>query len=155
MKSRQQKQIIDDLLRFVNIMNDLLDVAALHLKEINEETGGSLQVIGDDKVYRRATTDELISMAQRKGQNVLNYYSTIDGFIAGYGEDEIKNVLSSFNYDPEEILSDISAMRDEAEHIINNVGSCSDKSELVKISDHIDSNIPKLTLVRRSWCIGK
>jgi len=154
MATRQEKQIVDDIIRFANIMNDLLDVAALHLKEIDEETGGKLQV-SKNGTFRDITVDELVSMTRRAGQNVLGYYQTITDFIDNYGQKNLEIVLLSFGYDPVEIMTDISIMQQEARNIVDNVGICKEKADLQGLAERIDNNVSKLTLVRRSWCLGR
>jgi len=53
-----------------------------------------------------------------------------------------------------EIQSDLANLDTEAKHLWQNIKDAQTKAELIPLADRIDANIPKLTLVRRSWCLG-
>jgi len=153
MATRNDIQIAQDLIRFVNIMNDLLDCASYILRGKDPQTGGIFQ-IQEGQVSRDATLDELKENVKRTGQNVLGYRNMLQSFIASYGGKNIREALLSFNVNYDDILADITAMENEARNLGNNIQGCKGKADLAPFADSIDANIPKLVLVRRSWCLG-
>lgn len=161
MKTRRKKQIVDDFIRFINIMNDLVDVTSIRLKELDERTGDRKQVPVNPGTpeempeTRDITVDEMKHQVKRGCQNVIGYYLGLTQFIDTYGEDKLETALTVFGYDFQELKSDIQKMVDVAKHINNNVDACKDKTELKNLSNHIDTNIQKLPLIRRSWCRGE
>lgn len=157
MATRNDVQIAQDLIRFVNIMNDLLDRASYILREINPETGEKHQVRipeTDPPEFRDATLDELKQTAKRTGQNVLGYRNMLQSFITRYGGKDIRKILLSINVSYDDILADITVMENVARNLNNNAESCNTKAELISMAEQIDQNVPKLILVRRSWCLG-
>lgn len=156
MTTRNDIQVTQDLVRFVNIMNDLLDCASYTLKEIDPETGDRFQIregVGGE-IYRDATLEELKLTARQSGQNALAYRNTLQSFIIKYGGENIRKALLSLNVNYDDILSDITTMENEARNLVNNVKFCETKAELISMAKQIDQNVPKLVLVRRSWCLG-
>lgn len=156
MATRQDKQITDDLIRYVNIMNDIIDVSALHLRAKNEETGEKLQVTDDIEgaVPRDMTTEELVAQVKREAQNALGYSNSINTFIVNFGVVNVEKALTATGYVFTDIQTDVEAMKQEALYLSVNVGSLKDKAGFETLASHIDANIPKLTLVRRTWCLG-
>ena len=157
MATRQQIQIAQDLVRFVNIMNDLLDCASWVLREINPLTGEKYQIripMTDPPEFRDATLDELKETVKRMGQNVLGYWNMIDAFKNKYGGANLRDALLSLGVDVTAIQADLANFDVEAKHLWQNIKDAQTKEELIPFADRIDANIPKLILVRRSWCLG-
>lgn len=161
MTTRQQIQIAQDLVRFVNIMNDLLDCASWILKEVDPQLGNKLQVRVPHEmedtgppVFRDATLEELKERGKRAGQNVLGYRNTINQFISRYGANNVRTALTSIGIDIADIQNDVAKMEAEARNLNNFIENAQSKAELLSFAESIDNNIPKLTLVRRSWCLG-
>jgi len=155
MSTRQEIQIAQDLVRFVNIMNDLLDCISFRLKEIDPQTGNKYQIQEKDLTLRDATLEELKAKGKRVGQNVLGYRNMINQFFSGYGIDNVETALASIGIDIADIQNDITKMEVEARNLNNFILSAKNKGELISFAKRIDNNIPKLTLVRRSWCLGQ
>ena len=154
MATRNDIQIAQDLIRFINIMNDLLDCASFILREKDPQTGEKFQVKNEDGTFRDATLQELKDAVKRTGQNVLNYWDMLDTFKAKYGGANIANALSALGVDAAAINNDLANFDTEARHLWQNIKDAQTKEELIPFADRIDANIPKLILVRRSWCLG-
>lgn len=155
MATRNDIQIAQDLIRFINIMNDLLDCASYILREKDPQTGKKYQII--DKVTgleRDATLDELKNTVKRTGQNVLGYWNQIDAFITKFGAANARDALLSLGVDVTAIQADLVNLDTEAKHLWQNIKNAQTKAELLPFADRIDANVPKLVLVRRSWCLG-
>ena len=93
-------------------------------------------------------------MGKRAGQNVLGYRNMILSFSTKYGAENIRKALLSLNVDYDALWDDFVAMEAEARNLNNNIESCKSKTDLLSFAEQIDQNIPKLVLVRRSWCLG-
>lgn len=154
MTTRNDIQIAQDLIKFVNIMNDLLDCVSYILRGKDPQTGGLYQVQNEDNTFRDATLEELKQIGKRTGQNILGYRNMLQSFITKYGRASIKSALLSLRIDYLSILDDITKMEAEARNLNNNIEATADKQDLLLFADSIDTNIPKLVLIRRSWCIG-
>lgn len=153
MSTRQQIQIAQDLVQFVNIMNDLLDCASYILRETDPQTGGPYRFEYEKDLYRDYTLEELKNQVKRTGQNVLGYWNMINDFIDGYGGANVRDALLSLGINVAEIQDDLANLDTEAKHLWQNIKDAQTKAELIPFADRIDANIPKLTLVRRSWCL--
>jgi len=161
MATRQEIQIAQDLVRFVNIMNDLLDCASWILKEIDPQTGNKLQIQepqGEGEIgapiFRDTTLEELKERGKRAGQNVLGYRNVLQNFITKYGSVNIIKALASWKINYQDLLDDITIMETEARNLNNLIGAANSKADLISFAESINANIPKLVLVRRSWCLG-
>lgn len=154
MTTRNDIQIAQDLIRFVNIMNDLLDCASFILREKDPQTGEKYQIQNEDGTFRDATLDELKESVKRTGQNVLGYWNMLTNFKNKYGGANLANALASLGIDALAIQSDLNNFDTEAKYLWQNIKSAQTKAELIPFADRIDLNIPKLVLVRRSWCLG-
>ena len=157
MATRNDIQIAQDLIRFVNIMNDLMDCASYILREIDPQTGLEYLVQipnTDPPQFREATLDELKQAVKRTGQNVLGYWNMIDEFKSKYGAVNVRDALLSLGIDAIAINNDLANFDTEAKHLWQNISAATTKAELIPFADRIDANISKLVLVRRSWCLG-
>ena len=157
MATRQEIQIAQDLIRFINIMNDLLDCASWILREIDPQTGEKYQMQipdTDPPEFRDATLEELKETVKRMGQNVLGYWNMIDAFKNKYGGANLRDALLSLGVDVTAVQTDLANFDVEARHLWQNIKDAQTKEELIPFADRIDANIPKLILVRRSWCLG-
>ena len=157
MATRQQIQIAQDIVRFVNIMNDLMDCASYILRDIDPQTGLEylIQIPDiDPPQFRDATLDELKQAVKRIGQNVLGYWNMLNDFKTKYGGANLVTALSSLGIDAVAINNDLANFDTEAKHLWQNINNAQTKEELIPFADRIDANIPKLVLIRRSWCLG-
>ena len=148
--TRQQIQIANDLIRFVNLTNDLLDVASYILREQDPDTGGPL--INED-TGQPFTLPQLKQRLARKRDAILSYWAMIDTFITAYGQSNVVDALNAWGVSAvtaKQELDDIKAVIQTATQMVQ---AATDKSELPAIADYIDANSIKLPLVRRSWDI--
>lgn len=154
MATRYEIQIAQDLIRFVNIMNDLVDVASYQAREIDAETGDKLQKREEDGSFRDATLDELKEMVKRKLLNALGYYNTLKGFLDKIDLALVVSGLSGLDVNAQEVKDNLMDMKSVADYVRTNLPSISTKAELADLGVYIDDNVPKLILIRRSWCLG-
>ncbi|UCE05510.1 MAG: hypothetical protein JSW07_18160 [bacterium] len=152
MATRQEIQIAQDLIRFVNVMNDLLDSAAYILREIDPHTGDPYRVQDPFSTENRvATLDEIKATITRLGKSVLGYWNMLASFKLGYGELDMDKALKALGVNANDIVADISTFKTEAQYLSQNIGNVINKTELIPYADRLDANVPKLRLVRRSW----
>lgn len=154
MATRKDIQIAQDLIRFLNIMNDLMDCASYILREIDPQTGGPYQVLDGAGGMRPATLEEIKQEVKRIGQNAIGYWNMMRTFVDLYGAQKTKTALQSLGMNVIEFQADLESIRTEAAHIRDTVINATTKADLLPYADHVDANVPKLVLVRRSWCLG-
>jgi hypothetical protein len=155
MATRQEIQIAQDLIRFVNIMNDLIDVASYMLQEIDAQTGKPLQVTDKEtELLRDLTLEELKNNSVRACQNIGGYFIQIQGFLDKVDLSMVSSGLTALGVDVNTLKNEMLAINDARNYVKAALSSAVTKADLVIIGQYIDANIPKLTLVRRSWCIG-
>ena len=154
MATRNDIQIAQDLVRFIKIMNDLLDYASYILREINPQTGERYQIQNEDLSWRDATLDELKNEVKQTGQNILGYWNMIDSFVTKFGAANVRDALLSLGIDAVAIQADLANFDTEAKHLWQNIKNAQTKAELIPFADRIDANVPKLVLVRRCWNLG-
>lgn len=155
MATRQEIQIAQDLIRFVNIMNDLIDVVSYMLQEIDAQTGEPLQIIDKETgLLRPLTFDELKANSVRACQNIGGYFVQIKNFLDKIDTTIVLSGLSALGIDTNTFKNEMLAINDARNYVRSALSSTMTKADLVIIGQYIDTNIPKLTLVRRSWCLG-
>lgn len=153
MATRQDIQVAQDLVRFVNVMNDLFDCASYLLQDIDPQTGVKYQTRNEDGSLRDTTVEELKNQVRRTGQSISGYQNMIASFIQGYGKTKVINALQSIGIDFDSIQTDLSCFKAEAGNLRQNLQNAQTKVDLVSLANHIDAKVPKLTLVRRTWCL--
>lgn len=154
MATRQEIQIAQDLIRFVNIVNDLMDVAAYTLQNIDAQTGEQLQMEDTPGTFRDTTFEELRDRTVRLGQNVGGYKVQIITFLDSVDQALVVSGLSALGVNASTLRDDLIDMNTVRNYVASNLPSATTKADLVTLGQHIDANVPKLTLVRRSWCLG-
>ena len=153
MATRNDIQIAQDLIRFMNIMNDLLDCTSYILKGIDPQTGGPY-MIQENGNLREPTFDELRDDGKRAAQNVLGYWQMISEFINGYGAQNVQKALTSLGINLGSYQSDLALLQAEAQYLNNSISGAQSKADLIVFADRLDLNVPKIVLVRRTWCLG-
>ncbi len=159
--SARKIQIGQDIVKYANIMNDLLDVASMHMKEIAEDTGGKYQVIDKTKstieslAFKDASFEELRDRVQKDCRNALAYKVTLDNYIASMDKELLADCLSKFNISLESIQSDTARMEQVCKTVLSKIANIKNKAELKTIATDIDSKIEPLKLIRRPWCLEK
>lgn len=153
MATRQEIQIAQDLIRFVNIVNDLMDVTAYMMQEIDAQTGGPLQ-IEEEGIFRSLTFKELKDRVVRACQNVQGYKIMIMDFLDSADQAMIVSGLGVLGVDLLTFKNELLAMNTVRDYVAGQLSLMDAKVDLVILGQYIDANVPKLTLVRRSWCLG-
>lgn len=150
MATRHDYQVAWDILKSINIINDLVDCAAYIMRDIDPRSG---------EPYRNRETGEEFSLAEIKqelGQirtNITNYYDLINNYIAVAGVPRIVTALAVIGIDAVQAKADMENLRTVIETAIPQVQSAGTKLELVTIGEYIDANTDKLDLVRRFWSL--
>jgi len=152
MPTRQEYQIIRDLIKFVNITNDLVDNASYIMREINPNTGEPLTKTDDDGItVRPYTLAEIKESLVGIRDGIRGYWSIVNRFINQYGLQNLNTMLQSQGIDGAVIKNDLEHIKTIIEEASVQVAAAQDKTDLLNISDYIDTNVPKLPLIRRSW----
>ena len=155
MATRQEIQIAQDLIRFVNIMNDLIDVASYMLQEVDAQTGEPLQVTDKEtQLPRDLTFDELKDNSVRACQNIGGYFTQNKSFLDKVDLAMVSRGLTALGVDVNTLKNEMLAINGAKNYVKSALLSATTKADLIIIGQYIDVNIPKLTLVRRSWCLG-
>lgn len=155
MATRQEIQIAQDLIRFVNIMNDLIDVASYILQEVDAQTGEPLQITDKEtELLRDLTFEELKNNSVRACQNIGSYFVQIKSFLDKVDLSMVSSGLTALGVDTNTLRNEMLAINDTRNYVRSALLSAMTKADLIIIGQYIDTNIPKLTLVRRSWCLG-
>ena len=138
--TRQEIQAALDLIRFVNITNDMVDSAIPSIRGQRKSNDGSDMTVEDIK-------DGIV----RLGLNIKNYRNLIDTFLA-----EPENVtlaingLNALGLDHQSLKNDIKNIDDTINSVKVNLANVNTFEDLNLIADEIEVNIDKLPLVRKS-----
>lgn len=153
MATRNDIQVGNDLIRFINIANDLVDTASFSLREIDNLTGLDLLYTEQSGTKRVYTFGELVAKIRQELQAVLTYEAMITDFIANYGVVNTASALNALSIDPATAKNELTVMSDEARYILTQISVVSTKAEMIPLADHIDQTVTKLALVRRAWVL--
>jgi len=130
-----------EVMRAANNMNDQIDVASWMLKDQNSDTGKPLNW-PIDKIKQKA--DQQLWNASKC------YYPKVVNLLNGCTEEGLAIFGESFS----SIQNDIDSMKAVCGYIRPRIASAKTRDTLFARGEWIDQNVPKLTLVRRSWCLG-
>lgn len=134
MATRQEIQIAQDLIKFLNIMNDLFDTCSEKIKD------GS---IGKTFEEKKNTINRVIF-------NIENYADKITNFINNTSyTNMISNGLSALSVDKTVLISDLTTMVVTLNNIKTNILNASIDTDIFSIATLIDFKIEKLPLVRK------
>ena len=133
--------IATECCKFAGIINDLFDCCRLILRNIDPNTGDitslSIQERKDEVAQRIVIGNQ--------------YYNALDTYIAALGQANISSALSDIGIDGPQLKSDIDDMYNEGVWLNTNLPSATTEQDLETGAAHIEANIPKLPLFRRSW----
>ena len=150
MATRNDYQIALDVIKTINIINDLVDYASYILRDIDPRTGGA---------YVNAETGEPYSVTEIKQQlaivrtNLLAYNNLINSYIAKVGVARLVTALNILNIDAVEAKADMDNLKAVIEHVIPDIQAAVTKQDLIVSADYIDANAAKLELIRRFWSL--
>ncbi len=134
--TRQEIQIALDLVRFVNVPNDLFDYCGEQAKE------------------QTLSIAEKKSILERTSQNVRGYINMIDKFLSVQeNRTQAINGLSVLDIDITNIQNDTQNMRSVADEVEKRLLKAKTKEDVDAIADYIKQNIETLPLVRKSKAI--
>ena len=153
MTTRNDYQVSLDLLRFVNICNDLLNVAACKLQDVDPETGDPF-LIWEGGEPRSATVGELKTLVQSDLQALATYRDRVQTFVVTWGQSNVNTALNNtFGVSGSAVMTELTGWQTVAQNVASNLGSATTKAQLATIGEYIDTNVPKLVLVRRPWIL--
>lgn len=155
MATRQDFQIAQDVIRFVNIVNDLIDIASFMMRELDPDGAPLIkpEIINPPEPARPYTFDEIKTLLIRTRQNILGYWSQIDIFITTYGASGVATALNCVGVNAVVVKQELDNMRDVINYVSTNMAGLTTKEQLIPLADYIDANTEKLPLVRRSWSL--
>ena len=144
MATRQDEMIAEDVCRFANIVNDLLDCASYIARNIDPNTG-------DVTVF---TVEEIKAKIASSVNSITTvYYPRLIAYIDALTLTRIQDALTARAIDAAILRADIVSMKAEADWIVANLASATTYAQLISGANHIDANIPKLPLFRRLWAL--
>ena len=153
--SRKSIQLANDLVKFVNVINDLCDVAAWYLQDIDPADGSTPVQYreGDPVVVRESTVADLKSEAQKCYQGILTYHTLINRYRDAVAQSVIVDALSDIGIVAAELLADLNSMKTHIQYVKDNISAATTKPELAVLGAYLDTNVPKLELLRRPWTV--
>jgi len=149
MATRQDFQIAQDIIRFVNIVNDLIDVTSFMLRELDPNGNPLVDGNGDPFTFQMIK-DSVV----RTRQNILGYWTQINTFITTYGASNVATALNCVGVNATTIKQELDNIKEVINYVQANMVGLKTKAQLIPLADYIDANTEKLPLVRRSWCLG-
>lgn len=143
--TRQEIQVAFDIIKFVNIINDLLDVSVPMAR-------GQVKIWDKGlEAERDMTLDEIKTHLKRTCLNIYGYRDKLNAFLAVPEKKQLAiNGLSAIEVNLPEVKGQYQDMINEVDYIYAEVDNVTDQSGLNAIADHIDANVPKLSLLRRA-----
>ena len=154
MFTRQQIQTANDIVKSMNIMQDLLNCVSWQINGIDPKTGGEFKVastVDDKQVVMVPTVEELKDVSIRSLWGANLYYLNVKGYLDRVGREEAAASLSSIGLDIEDIETDLVQMKNTLDNANVSLKNATEKTMLVDVANTIDAEIPKLVLIRRPW----
>ena len=138
--TRAEIQTALDLIRFMNIVNDLYDSKKLIIKgDVAKRDGTSY------------TIEERKKIASRLASNVKNYNTRLSNYLSDTSKRQVAiNGLKALGVNISSIESDLIKMKSVVSHIETNIITATTEQDLDSIGDYINNNISELPLVRKS-----
>jgi len=134
MATRQEIQIAWDLVKFINIINDFLDISVPLIKGQTEEK----------------RVDVIKTRVKRVCANIYGYRNKINTFLANPENKRMAiNGLNAWGINFQEITDEYHYLLHETDYINKEIDTATNQQELNIFADHIDATVPKLPLVRR------
>ena len=144
MATRQNIQVALDLIKFVNIVNDLLDVSVPVAR-------GQVQIWDEGlQANRDMTVDEIKAILKRTCANITGYQNKLTNFLAVPEKKQLAiDGLSAIGVNLTEAKNQLTDMIVEKNYVNTQVDIATDQPGLTAIGDHIEANVPTLPLIRR------
>ena len=143
--TRQDIQVAFDVIKMVNIINDLLDCSVPIAR-------GQVKIWDEVlEVERDMTVEEIKGRIKRTCLNIYGYRNKIDTFLAIPEQKQLAIAgLAAIEVNLPEVKNQYQNMIDETDYVYAQVDLVTNQAELNAIGDHIEANVPKLSLVRRA-----
>ena len=149
MATRQEIQIALDLIKHVNVPNDLFLSTAVSVAKGEIPVTNSISV-GGSSTNRAMTITEKKEQLNRTAQNVVNYQSKITAFLSTSEKKVMaENGLNALGVNLVDLENDIQSMGDVAIEVKNKANKATTETELFAIADYIEQNVAALPLVRK------
>jgi len=150
MTDRKKMQVIQDFIRFINVMNDLIDNAAWKCQEIDPRTGEHL--INESEVPQRDfTLEELKEQTTRNLIDAHGYWIMINNFLTKIDDQYLLDACQGAGIDAIQTKSELNDMKAHGIQARSDILAATTKTELAAAGQYLHDNVPKLILVRRSW----
>ena len=130
--TRQEIQVALDLVKYVNVANDIID---------------GLPEILRSELTIEEKKEQIILM----GTNIRNYKSRVDKFLSK-AENRTKaiNGLNAWGVDKEDLKDDLILIDTTINNIKSNISNIKTQDDLNTIAEMIESTITKLPLIRKA-----
>lgn len=152
--NRQEYQLAIDIIKAINVANDLFDEASKIIKKPENVLYASPSTTpGDSPVILELTDDEkkdrLNLFITRATDNIMNYVNNANSSLSGSWRGEIVSGLSSLGINVEDIEADIIKYSSVCAELKKRVETNKNISEVQSDASYIDGQIAKLKLVRK------
>lgn len=146
----RQMIIATEVVRYVNIINDLLDVVSFQLRRKNANDG---QQLVNPQTGDPATLEEAKQFIRGNLQSAAQYDNALTEFGALVGWSVVNTALAGIQVDGAQLKAEYESMADEATYVFQNVDAATDWPNLIPLADRLDANVPKVPLIRRRWSL--
>jgi len=148
MATRKDFQMALDVVKAANIVNDLLDCASYQLQGIDPADGGTFMI--KTETQPRETTAADLKDIVTKTKTMIDMYKNN---MAKLDPVKLKAALGTFGIDDVEFSQEFDSMVAVGNQIVTTATAAKDLTALATVGKYIDSNVPKLGLLRRSWAL--
>lgn len=149
--NRRMHQSVLDLVRFINVINDLFDVLGWQLRGIDPDTGGTY-TINTNGVQRVPTVQEIKDTVIKTLASIEGYRKVIADYLALSKLSDVAAALTEMGFDTAVLQADILNFKNVRQYLIDNK-DVTTKAELTTLGEYVEAHIPKLGLVRRTWAL--
>lgn len=146
MATREQYQIAQDIVRYANAIQDVLNFNAYALKRIHPETGGVFLKDGSPWPI-----EDLKDFVSDNIQSLIAYKTAIEDFVTKVGRQTVVNALTAYGIDIDPILAELISMWNAGRYVFENIPSATTDAQLGALGDYLLANVPILKLLRRRW----
>ncbi len=131
--TRQELQCALDMVRFVNITNDLLDSTVL--------------ILNNDDL----TIEEIKTLITTTDTNVNNYKVRIESFVKNTEQKTmVENGLNQLEIDYKTLVKDLKDIKDSSTELKNAVLGLTTKEQMKEKAKDVNKDIDKLPLIRKA-----
>jgi len=145
MATRQEIQVAWDLIKFINIINDLLDTSVPLVR-------GQIKITDNlTKEGRDMTVDEIKNALKQVCQNIYRYKKVILNFLDISKNNQLAiNGLAAWGINLDNTKKELLDMLMVTDYLNTEVEKAVTLDKFKKLADYIDINVPKLPLIRKT-----